>query len=209
MIKLSRERLRIKVAKFGGSSLANATQIKKVGEIIKQDPKRKFIVVSAPGKRDDHDFKMTDLLIRLGNAYINNESYEDYLNTLVLRFSEIITELSLSDDLLNEIKQTLQNILTNDDSNDMKLESLKAVGEDSSAKIVNAYLTSIGLHSNYVNPSEAGFVVSDDPGNAQILPESMERLYSLRQRDGISVIPGFFGYTNEGKLITFSRGGSD
>lgn len=152
---------------------------------------------------------MTDLLIKLGNTYLNNEPYEGYLKTLEDRFSEIITELSLSNHLLMEIKEAIQNILTNEDNEEMKLESLKAIGEDASAKIVNAYLTSIGLSSSYVNPKEAGLVVSDDPGNAQILPESMDKLYSLRQRDGILIIPGFFGYTKKGKLITFSRGGSD
>ena len=63
----------MKVAKFGGSSVANVTQIQKVGAIIKSDPKRKFIVVSAPGKRNSDDIKVTDLLLDLGEAYIANK----------------------------------------------------------------------------------------------------------------------------------------
>ena len=66
----------MKVAKFGGSSMANATQLKKVANIIKEDKDRKFIVVSAPGKRNEDDTKMTDLLIDLGNAYLQTNSYD-------------------------------------------------------------------------------------------------------------------------------------
>ena len=65
----------MKVAKFGGSSLADANQFEKVGNIIKEDLNRKFIIVSAPGKRHEHDFKITDLLIQLGHAYFKNEKY--------------------------------------------------------------------------------------------------------------------------------------
>ncbi|HLS06906.1 MAG TPA: aspartate kinase, partial [Bacillota bacterium] len=64
------------VVKFGGSSLADAAQIQKVGNIIKTNQDRKFVVVSAPGKRDDYDEKVTDLLIKLGEAYIKDLAYE-------------------------------------------------------------------------------------------------------------------------------------
>ena len=60
----------MKVVKFGGSSVASATQIKKVGDIIKSDKERKLVVVSAPGKRDSNDFKITDMLIQMGEAYL-------------------------------------------------------------------------------------------------------------------------------------------
>ncbi|GAE91268.1 aspartokinase [Gracilibacillus boraciitolerans JCM 21714] len=89
------------------------------------------------------------------------------------------------------------------------MDALKATGEDSLAKVLNAYLQSLGFNATYLNPRDAGIVVSDTPGSAQILEESYKNLYKLRDREEIVVIPGFFGYSKSGKLITFSRGGSD
>src|SRR5690625_439885 len=199
----------MKVAKFGGSSVASTKQIKKVGSIIQSDPERKIIVVSAPGKRNDADYKVTDLLLNLGHAYVNNDSYDDAYKKIMARFEDIIHNLNISDAILNDIKQSIDSILTNDISDDMKLEVIKSIGEDSSAKILSAYLNTIDIKAQYVNPEDAGIIVSNEPGNAQILPESFPKLYALRERDGVLVIPGFFGYTSKGQLITFSRGGSD
>ncbi|UJL44798.1 aspartate kinase [Virgibacillus sp. NKC19-16] len=199
----------MKVAKFGGSSVASATQIEKVGNIIKTDPNRKFIVVSAPGKRHKEDFKITDMLIQIGNAFKNDESYTEYVNIITDRFSEIIEELKLPQSIVTDIEQSIHAVLTKDDGAAVKLDSLKAIGEDSSAKILSAYLNKIGLGASYINPQEAGIIVSNDPGNAHILQESFSEIYSLRKKDGILVIPGFFGYTKSGGLMTFSRGGSD
>src|SRR5699024_262536 len=78
-----------------------------------------------------------------------------------------------------------------------------------SAKILSAYLNSIGMKAKYVNPLEAGIIVSNEPGGAQILPESFSKIYTLREREEILIIPGFFGFTKDERLITFSRGGSD
>src|SRR5690625_705938 len=195
------------VVKFGGSSVANAKQIEKVANIIKADKNRKFVVVSAPGKRYDDDEKVTDLLIKLGEAFVNNKSYEHIYRTILNRFKEVIDGLKLDNGLLTNIEQSFKdalNVITADN-----LDQLLALGEDSSAKVVSAYLNKIGLPSIYVNPLNAGIIVSDHPGNAQILPNSYEKIYKLRKNDEIVVIPGFFGYTEDGKLVTFSRGGSD
>lgn len=199
----------MKVAKFGGSSVANATQIKKVGEIVQFDSDRKFIVVSAPGKRSKEDIKITDLLINLGEAYAQKKSYDIYLEKIVTRYEEIINELELSSELLEEIKSSILETINGDLPIAVKLDALKANGENSSAKIVSAYLNKIGLESSYINPKDAGIIVSNEPGNAQILPESFSEIFKLRKHKGILVIPGFFGYTKEGQLTTFSRGGSD
>ncbi|WP_156290846.1 aspartate kinase [Oceanobacillus salinisoli] len=199
----------MKVAKFGGSSVANATQIKKVGEIINSDPERKFIIVSAPGKRDKDDFKMTDMLIKMGTAYINNENYEKFYSIVVERFKDIIDDLELSSSLMMEIEQSIKTILAQDVNPELKMDSIKAIGENNNAKIISAYLSKIGLTARYINPQDAGIIVSDEPGNAQILPDSFTKMYALRDEEGILVIPGFFGYSEEGKLVTFSRGGSD
>src|SRR5690625_274646 len=104
----------MKVAKFGGTSLADANQFKKVANIIKVDEKRKFIVVSAPGKRHSQDFKMTDLLIQLGESYINKDKYKSYYITIMDRFTTIIDELSLPSTLLEEIESNINNVMNNE-----------------------------------------------------------------------------------------------
>ncbi|MFA1821588.1 aspartate kinase [Virgibacillus oceani] len=199
----------MKVSKFGGSSVANATQIKKVAHIITSDPERKFIVVSAPGKRYEGDFKVTDMLIQLGNCYINNEPYENCEEIIMDRFREIVKELNLSESLLDSINAKINDVLQMSSSDTMKFNALKAIGEDSSAKILSEYLKKIGIKADYINPKEAGIIASYKNGKLEILPESFQKINQLRDRDGISVIPGFFGYTKNGQLVTFSRGGSD
>lgn len=199
----------MKVAKFGGSSLANATQFKKVSDIIQSDEERKFIVVSAPGKRHDEDFKVTDLLIQLFEAYINDNKYKSYLITITDRFKTIIEDLNLDRDLLTRIEDDIIDTLESDLSDRLKLNAIKAIGENSSALILSAYLNSLGMTAKYVNPKEAGIIVEDLDGGAQILDESFDIINQLTHEEGIIVIPGFFGYTKEGNLATFSRGGSD
>ncbi|WP_163969949.1 aspartate kinase [Oceanobacillus halotolerans] len=199
----------MKVAKFGGSSVASATQIKKVGSIIQEDPQRKFIVVSAPGKRHGNDEKITDLLIKLADTHFQHQPIDAILNKIMNRFSEIIEGLQLSKAIIDDILQSIKSILSSTITDERKADRLKSIGEDSSAKIVSAYLSSLGLKANYVNPKDAGIMVSNEPGNAQILSESFAKLYKLRETQGIQVIPGFFGYTADDELVTFSRGGSD
>ncbi|MFC2948222.1 aspartate kinase [Virgibacillus sediminis] len=199
----------MKVAKFGGSSVANAVQLQKVGDIIRSDADRKFVVVSAPGKRYSGDEKVTDMLIQLGDSYRDGKDYDQHIVKVMDRFKEIVDDLGLPQNILDDIEGTIQEVLRKDTSIELKLDALKAVGEDSSAKILSAYLQSVGENASYINPQEAGIIVSNDPGNAHILKESFSKIYSLREKDGIFVIPGFFGYTKEGELITFSRGGSD
>ncbi|WP_226035071.1 aspartate kinase [Aquibacillus saliphilus] len=199
----------MKVAKFGGSSVASAEQLKKVANIIMDDSDRRAIVVSAPGKRFKEDTKVTDLLIDLGQAYFNEDSYDYQLEQVMVRFKEITEQLQLPENVLKEIKQDLEKVLASEYSDELKVDAIKAIGEDSSAKVLSAYLQSLGLEATYLSPQEAGIIVSDEPGSAQILDESFDEIYKLRERKEIVVIPGFFGYTKEGKLVTFSRGGSD
>lgn len=199
----------MKVAKFGGSSVASAEQLKKVAQIIQADPDRRVIVVSAPGKRFSEDNKVTDLLIKLGEVYLADKPYQKQLDEVLARFSSITSELDLSDRILDEIKDDVASVFASDYQKELKLEAIKSIGEDSLAKILSAYLQLLGLEASYLNPKDAGIILSDEPGSAQILDESFDLLYKLRERKEIVVIPGFFGYTKEGKLVTFSRGGSD
>lgn len=199
----------MKVAKFGGSSVASAEQLKKVANIIKDDQDRKAIVVSAPGKRSKDDTKVTDLLIALGDAYQAGQAYDQQLEQVLQRFKDITDQLEITDEVIQDIKQDVEDTFASDYSNTFKIDAIKAIGEDSLAKVLSAYLRSLGLKATYLNPKDAGIFVSDEPGSAQILEESYQHLYKLRESEEIVVIPGFFGYTKEGKLVTFSRGGSD
>ncbi|MGY4689706.1 aspartate kinase [Salibacterium sp. K-3] len=200
----------MKVAKFGGSSLADAEQIRKVSNIITSDKERKFVVVSAPGKRSGEDTKVTDLLITLGETYLENGAAEETLERVVERYRSITEGLGLNPDIVETIEDDIRSRLSYDTSDSGRfMDQMKAAGEDNNAKVIARYLQSIGFLAEYVHPEEAGLLVSDTPGNAQILEEAYDHLYSLRERDGILVIPGFFGYSKEGRLVTFPRGGSD
>lgn len=200
----------MKVAKFGGTSLASGEQIKKVFHIVTSDPERKIIVVSAPGKRYKDDIKVTDLLISCADRYLAGEDGQEAFQAVINRYKEIAAYLGLSDQIIERISMDLLQILQGDRTDkDRFMDAVKASGEDNCAKLVAEYFNSQGVEAHYVNPREAGLIVSDEPGNAQVLPESYENLRSLRDRSGIIVFPGFFGYSPAGKVVTFSRGGSD
>ena len=200
----------MKVAKFGGSSLADAGQIKKVCEIIVADSDRRIIVVSAPGKRDKDDIKVTDLLINLANAMLEKGKADSELKAVITRFDEIIDDLGLDKKLKGEISEDLKGrTLMNMDHPGKYMDCMKAAGEDNAAKVTAAYLNALGFEASYINPKEAGMFLSDDFGNARVLPQSFDLLEKLGERQGISVFPGFFGYTLSGEVATFPRGGSD
>lgn len=190
--------------------MASAAQFEKVYEIIKADKERKIVVVSAPGKRSKEDTKVTDLLIACASKFLVDYEAELELQRIISRYQEIADDLSLPFEIMERITADLQKILQMDLANpDAFLDAMKAAGEDNSAKLLACYLQSKGLDAEYVNPREAGLLVSDEFGNAQVLEESYDKLAELRNRSGIVVFPGFFGYSPNGSLVTFSRGGSD
>lgn len=203
----------MKVIKFGGSSLADAKQIKKVCNIILSDRERRIAVVSAPGKRDDNDTKVTDLLISLAETCRDKGDTELALDAVIDRYASIAKDLHLGKEIVRTIKKDLlgrMEKLADDASNyGMFLDLLKAAGEDNSAKLVACYLQSIGEKAEYIDPKEAGMILSNEFGNAQVLPHSYELLSKLAERDTIMIFPGFFGYSEDGDVVTFSRGGSD
>ena len=199
----------LKVTKFGGSSCADAAQIKKVCEIVLSDPTRKFVVVSAPGKRYSDDIKVTDLLIRLAKAGLANEDTAPHLQAVVHRYGIIAKDL-LVESVMTSIEKNLQSLVDGDKSHpEAYTDALKAAGEDNCARLVAAYLQSINHEASYMNPGEAGLLLSQDFGKARVLPESYTNLTKLTKIQGLIVFPGFFGYSKKGDVVTFSRGGSD
>lgn len=200
----------MKVAKFGGTSLASADQIKKVCSIITSDPDRRLVVVSAPGKRFKEDIKVTDMLIACAKAGFEKNNADSELQAVVSRYADIATELGVSDEIIQAITADLKARVNGDKSDSGKyMDSLKASGEDNCARLVAAYLQSAGVEARYVNPGEAGLLLSDEFGNAQVLPQSYENLKYLSDLPGITIFPGFFGYSLTGEVVTLPRGGSD
>lgn len=199
----------MKVAKFGGSSLSDAVQIKKVAEIIKSDPEIKFVVVSAPGKREESDTKITDLLIALYTNKIVHADVEPIIQSILERFKKIVHDLHLDERILTYFNNILHKYLDTIQEPERLLDALKSCGEDFNALIVSEYLNIIDVESKYMSPKEVGITMTDDPGNAQLINTSYHKMKQLRNRKEVLVIPGFFGYTEDNDIVTFSRGGSD
>ncbi|WP_045383364.1 aspartate kinase [Bacillus spizizenii] len=200
----------MKVVKFGGSSLASGAQLEKVFHIVTSDPARKAVVVSAPGKRYAEDTKVTDLLIACAEQYLSSGSAPELTEAVVERYALIANELQLEQSIIEKIRDDLFTLLEGDKSNpEQYLDAVKASGEDNNAKLIAAYFRHKGVKAEYINPKDAGLFVTNEPGNAQVLPESYQNLYRLRERDGLIIFPGFFGFSEAGDVITFSRSGSD
>lgn len=202
--------MNMKVCKFGGTSVATADQIRKVVDIVTSDSDRKIIVVSAPGKRFSDDSKVTDLLILLGERALANEDTESDLLGVVDRYRSIAESLGLESDIIEKIELDLRERLSRDKEDTLLfMDTMKAAGEDNNAKLIAAYFQFIGYEAKYVCPREGGLLVNDRPERVRALPEGDEQLAKLRDEPGIIVFPGFFGYTEDGTLRTFNRGGSD
>lgn len=200
----------MKVCKFGGTSMANAEQVRKVCQIVTSDPERRVVVVSAPGKRYDKDTKITDMLIDCADRYLKNKEYETELAAIIFRYAEIARDLGLDDEIVRDIENNLRTRVVMGYDTDAKfMDRMKAAGEDNAARLVAQYLRKTGHKAHYVNPKDAGLFLSDEYGNARVLPQSFKNLTRLKELDGIIVFPGFFGYSLSGDVVTFSRGGSD
>ena len=202
----------MKVCKFGGSSLANAEQLKKVMDIVLADPARRIVVVSAPGKRDSGDTKVTDLLIALADAASQGGDCSPQLNAVVERYAEIARDLDLGDAITERIRKDLEDRVAKvaDLSKPEFMDLLKAAGEDNNAKLVAVAFEKRGKKARYASPKDTGMVLKGEFGDATLEPDSYTTLSrAFSNFDGIVVYPGFFGYTKEGKVATFPRGGSD
>ena len=200
----------MKVVKFGGSSLASASQLQKVLNIVKSDKNRKFVVVSAPGKRDNNDTKVTDALIQYYRAYIEGEDLIPHQDWIIKRYQQMVTELQLKPLILDKITKSILDLATLPiEENPFLYDTFLAAGEDNNAKLIAAFFNQNGLKTRYIHPKEAGILVSSEPSNARILPSSYDKIEELKNYEEVLVIPGFFGITQKGQICTFSRGGSD
>ncbi len=185
----------LKVAKFGGSSLANAAQYQKVREIVDKDPARKVVVVSAPGKRYSGDHKITDLLYLCHAHLTYGVACDPVFDLITDRYYSIRDELGLNVDLESDFAA-----LRKEMDEGISEEKLVSRGEYFSAKLMADYLGYDFLDSAlWLRFSLDGTV--DQAASY----EQLERLASGRN----VVIPGFYGAMADGRIHLFSRGGSD
>ena len=200
----------MKVAKFGGSSVSNAKQIKKVLKIVNEDPERKIIIVSAPGKRSKDDIKTTDLLIRLYEKVLNGINYQDKKKEIIQRYADIVEDLKMDDEILTTIDETLELYISQLSDKPSRLyDALVSCGEDFNAQLIANYNNNQGIPTRYISPKEAGLIVTGLPQQAQILDSSYEHIYKLRDYKEKLIIPGFFGISKQNDIVTFPQGGSD
>jgi len=200
----------MKVCKFGGTSLADPDGVRAVCDIVKADPDRRIVVVSAPGCRTPEDVKVTDLLIACAARRLEEQPADAECEAVIARFEDIRRAFDLPAGLTEQIERDLRERVDGDRSHrGQYIDAVKAAGEDLCAKVIAAVLCSQGVDARYEDPRDAGLLLSDEYGNAQLLPESYENLAVLRGAKGVIVFPGFFGYTREGAVVTFPRGGSD
>lgn len=187
----------VKVAKFGGSSVADGIQLKKTKTIIEADPDRKYIVVSAPGKRFEGDNKITDLLYLCQTHMEQNLEYDQVFQVVTDRFAAVKMNLSIEVDLqihFDEIHKQMKKETTSD--------YIASRGEYLSAVLVAAY---IGF--DFVDT--AGLILFDTKGRL-MAEETNAALKKELAKHEHAVLPGFYGTCVEtGMVKTFSRGGSD
>ena len=186
----------IKVAKFGGSSVADGIQLTKTKQIIEQDPDRKFIVVSAPGKRFDSDNKITDLLYLCKTHIDHNLPYDQVFQVVADRYMAVKLNLGVDVDLmahLDEIRETLKKNPTAD--------YIASRGEYLNAVLIAAFL-------GYDFVDAAGLIKFDAKGRL-LIEDTDKALKEELEKHENAVIPGFYGSTPDGNIKTFSRGGSD
>jgi len=200
----------VKVIKFGGSSLASSTQLQKVLSIVKADDQRRYVIVSAPGKRFDGDTKVTDLLIQYARQTIHRQDTTAIVDTIIDRYAEIGHGFNVPDDQLEPIFDIIRNLPKQPYAdNTYLMAAFKAHGERLNAQLVAAVFQKSGLNARYLDPKDAGMVVTDVPDDAQFIDSSYQALAKWANSDQILVIPGFFAYNRNGQICTFSRGGSD
>ena len=186
-----------KVVKFGGSSLANAEQFKKVAAIIRADKSRRFVVPSAPGKRFKEDTKVTDMLYDCYDLAESGKDFKDALNAIKARYQEIIDGLNLEVSLEEEFRVIEKNFQDK-------------AGRDYAAsrgEYLNGIVLAAYLGFEFIDAAEVIFFADkggawDGERTRQVLSERLKNCKN-------AVIPGFYGSLPDGQVKTFSRGGSD
>lgn len=188
--------MQTKVVKFGGSSLADATQFVKVANIIRADETRRYVVPSAPGKRNSKDTKVTDMLYSCYDAAARGDDFLPLFAEIKKRYTDIIADLGLDLSLDNEFET-------------IKMCFMARAGRDYAASR-GEYLNGIILakYLGFAFIDAADVIFFGDDGKLR-LEETCQALKKRLDKTGNAVIPGFYGSLPNDAVKTFSRGGSD
>lgn len=186
----------VKVVKFGGSSLADANQFKKVAAIIKSDDKRRYVVPSAPGKRFSEDIKVTDMLYKCAEQAGSGLDFSETFGMIKDRYNGIISELGIDMSLDDEF-DSIESELKSRPAKDFAASR----GEYLNGKVLASY-----LGFEFVDAAD---VIIFDTNGMLLLEETVKAVREKLSGLPNAVIPGFYGCTTEGFVKTFSRGGSD
>ena len=185
----------MKVLKFGGTSMADAAQYRKIADIVHADPARRVVVVSAAGKRTHDDNKITDLLY-LCHAHLQyGVSYEDIFNKIRERYCTIRDELGLKTDLESEFDALHQKM-----ESGISCEELVSRGEYFSARLMADF-----LGYTFIDATRWLYFRYDGTVDQEKSYAALRDILG----DGCAVIPGFYGVMPDGKIRTLTRGGSD
>ncbi len=186
----------VKALKFGGSSLADAAQFKKVAEIVKADETRRYVVASAPGKRFAGDIKVTDMLYECFKAARKKQDIEPIFAKIENRYNEIIAELGLDFSLREEFDK-------------IKFAISHHVGEDYTAsrgEYLNSMILAKYLGYDFIDAETGIFFKENGTFDSDHTNDVLTEILREHER---AVIPGFYGSMPNGTIKTFSRGGSD
>ena len=187
----------IKVAKFGGSSLADANQFKKVKNIIEADDERRFIVASAPGKRSADDIKVTDMLYDCYEKAIEDEDFDENFAKVKERYNGIINDLGID-------------LSLDEDFEKIKSSFFAMAGRDYAAsrgEYLNSKILAKYLGFDFIDAAK--YIFFNDRGEFDWEKTKSKLRPKLENMEGKAVIPGFYGSMPNGTIKTFSRGGSD
>ena len=186
----------IKVAKFGGSSVADGIQLTKTKQIITQDPDRRYIVVSAPGKRYESDNKITDILYLCKTHIEHNLPYDQLFQVVADRFMAVQINLGIKVDLFRYFDEIRENLKQNPSA-----DYIASRGE-----YLNAVLVAAFLGYDFVDTKD---LIKFDAKGKLMMPETDEAIRAELAKHERAVLPGFYGSLPDGSVKTFSRGGSD
>jgi aspartate kinase len=186
----------LKTCKFGGTSVADAGQLRKVRSIVKADPERRYIVPSAPGKRSPDDIKVTDMLYACQERASKGEPVEEAFEQIRVRYQEIIADLGLGLDLGPRLDEVAEHIAD-------------GAGPDyvaSRGEYLNGPIVAELLGYEFVDAADIIHFESDGRFDAEKTQDSVSKRLKDIPR---AVVPGFYGSLPDGSIKTFSRGGTD
>ena len=205
----------MKVCKFGGSSVKDAAQIKKVIRILQSDKMRKVVVVSAPGRDEIYDQKITDHLLNFateGKHFFEQKleiDAQQSFEAIIHKYEKLCLDLEIDvNSILEALKKDLTDIVF---EGDKKIAFCLSRGEHHNARIIESFMKKSNIDVQLMLPEEFGFILSDNFTDGKVLEEThqnIEKYFDMNQ-DTLYLVPGFYGITKNSEIAVMSRGGSD